>query len=210
VRVRLDRKATAISLLVVIGVRADGQKVVLAVKAMGSESTEAWRALLDDLIRRGLRRPECGFRDDAAHRSEMMRPPFRDDLAHHSGMISPGVWCLCWPTQVRSFDSPKEDRMPAERTTMRHVREIVRLKFFGGVPIREIARRVGVAPSTVRTTLERAEAAGLNWPLPEELTDAALEAKLFVDAGSKLGHRRQAEPDWASIHRELKRKHVTL
>ena len=100
--------------------------------------------------------------------------------------------------------------MPAERTTMRHVREIVRLKFVGGVPIREIARRVGVAPSTVRTTLERVEAAGLNWPLPEELTDAALEAKLFVDAGSKLGHRRQAEPDWASIHRELKRKHVTL
>ena len=43
VRVRLDRKATAISLLVVIGVRADGQKVLLAVKAMGGESTEAWR-----------------------------------------------------------------------------------------------------------------------------------------------------------------------
>ena len=58
VRVRLDRKATAISLLVVIGVRADGQKVLLAVKAMGGESTEAWRTVLDDLIRRGLRRPE--------------------------------------------------------------------------------------------------------------------------------------------------------
>jgi putative transposase len=57
VRVRLDRKATAISLLVVIGVRADGQKVLLAVKAMGSESAEAWRTVLDDLIRRGLRRP---------------------------------------------------------------------------------------------------------------------------------------------------------
>ena len=45
VRVRLDRKATAISLLVVIGVRADGQKVLLAVKAMGGESTEAWRPI---------------------------------------------------------------------------------------------------------------------------------------------------------------------
>lgn len=40
VRVRLDRKATSISLLVVIGVRADSQKVLLAVKAMGGESTE--------------------------------------------------------------------------------------------------------------------------------------------------------------------------
>src|SRR6185503_15618159 len=57
VRVRLDRKATSISLLVVIGVRADGQKVLLAVRHMASESTEAWRCVLDDLITRGLRRP---------------------------------------------------------------------------------------------------------------------------------------------------------
>jgi len=65
VRVRLDRKATAISLLVVIGVRADGQKVLLAIKSMGGESTEAWRAVLDDLIRRGLRRPEFLIVDGA-------------------------------------------------------------------------------------------------------------------------------------------------
>jgi putative transposase len=58
VRVRLDRKATSISLLVVIGVREDGQKVLLAIKSMGGESTEAWRSVLDDLIKRGLRRPE--------------------------------------------------------------------------------------------------------------------------------------------------------
>jgi putative transposase len=65
VRVRLDRKATSISLLVVVGVRADGQKMLLAVKAMGGESTEAWRAVLDDLIRRGLRRPELLIVDGA-------------------------------------------------------------------------------------------------------------------------------------------------
>jgi transposase-like protein len=57
VRVRLDRKATSISLLVVLGVRADGQKVLLAIKSMGGESAEAWRTVLDDLIRRGLQRP---------------------------------------------------------------------------------------------------------------------------------------------------------
>ena len=65
VRVRLDRKATAISLLVVIGVRVDGQKVLLAVKSMGGESSEAWRAVRDDLIRRGLRRPEFLIVDGA-------------------------------------------------------------------------------------------------------------------------------------------------
>ena len=66
VRVRLDRKATSISLLVVIGVRADGQKVLLAVKSMGGESAEAWRTVLDDLIKRGLRRPHFLIVDGAA------------------------------------------------------------------------------------------------------------------------------------------------
>jgi len=65
VRVRLDRKATSISLLVVLGVRADGQKVLLEIKSMGGESTEAWRAVLDDLTRRGLRRPEFLIVDGA-------------------------------------------------------------------------------------------------------------------------------------------------
>jgi hypothetical protein len=66
VRVRLDRKATSISLLVVIGVREDGQKVLLAVKQMGGESTEARRTVLDDLVRRGLRRPDLLIVDGGA------------------------------------------------------------------------------------------------------------------------------------------------
>jgi putative transposase len=65
VRVRLDRKATSISLLVVLGVRADGQKVLLAIKSMGGESSEAWRTVLDDLINRGLQRPEFLIVDGA-------------------------------------------------------------------------------------------------------------------------------------------------
>jgi transposase-like protein len=46
VKVRLDGKATTVSLLVVIRVRADGEKLLLTVKAMGSESTQAWRSCL--------------------------------------------------------------------------------------------------------------------------------------------------------------------
>ncbi len=65
VRVRLDRKATAISLLVVLGVREDGQKVLLAIRSMGGESAEAWRTVLDDLVKRGLRRPEFLIVDGA-------------------------------------------------------------------------------------------------------------------------------------------------
>ena len=66
VRVRLDRKATSVSLLVVLGVRRDGQKVLLAVRAMGGESEAAWRAVLDGLLARGLRTPEFLIVDGAA------------------------------------------------------------------------------------------------------------------------------------------------
>jgi transposase-like protein len=66
VRVRLDRKATSVSLLMVLGVRRDGQKVLLAVRNMGGESEAAWRAVLDDLVARGLRTPEFLIIDGAA------------------------------------------------------------------------------------------------------------------------------------------------
>jgi transposase len=92
---------------------------------------------------------------------------------------------------------------------MRQVREVLRLTT-AGVGLNEIARRVGVAPSTVRLTLKRVVGGGLTWPLPAEMTDSAMEAALFAAVGTKQGHRRRAEPDWAVIHHELKRKHVTL
>ncbi len=66
VRVRVDRKATSVSLLVVLGVRRDGQKVLLAARNMGGESEAAWRAVLDDLVARGLRTPEFLIIDGAA------------------------------------------------------------------------------------------------------------------------------------------------
>jgi putative transposase len=58
VKVRLDRRATAISLLIALGIRRDGQKVVLAIRNMGGETEAAWRAVLDDLLARGLAKPE--------------------------------------------------------------------------------------------------------------------------------------------------------
>ena len=83
--------------------------------------------------------------------------------------------------------------MPAERIAMRQVRDVLRLNA-AGVSGNEIARRVGVAPSTVRLTLKRLAGAGLGWPLPAEMTDTALEAQLFTAVGKKQGHRRRASP----------------
>ena len=61
VRVRLDKKATTISLLVALGVREDGQKLLLAVKNMGGESEAAWRVLLDDLTARACAGPSSSL-----------------------------------------------------------------------------------------------------------------------------------------------------
>ena len=93
---------------------------------------------------------------------------------------------------------------------MRRVREVLRLSREGGLATREVVRRTGMARSTVREMLERFEASGLIWPLPLELTDAELETRLYGEAGRRQGCRRRAEPDWAAVNRELKRKHVTL
>ena len=91
---------------------------------------------------------------------------------------------------------------------MRHVREVLRLRT-AGISGNEIARRLNLAPSTVRLTLQRLATAGLGWPLPAGLTDAVLEARLFTAVGTKQGHRRHSEPDWVEVHRQLRRKHVT-
>lgn len=99
--------------------------------------------------------------------------------------------------------------MPAERVAMRKVRETLRLKLGVGLS-KAIARSLGIALSTVRSTLERVDAAGLSWPLPDDATDTILDEKLYGRTGTKQGHRRRAEPDWTVVHRELKKKHATL
>ena len=65
IRTRLDRKATNISVLAAIGVRRDGQKVLLSIRTMGGESTAAWGQFLADLDARGLKRPEFVIVDGA-------------------------------------------------------------------------------------------------------------------------------------------------
>src|SRR4051812_15406833 len=69
--------------------------------------------------------------------------------------------------------------MPAERMSMRRVREILRLKHECGVAERAIAQSLGIARSTVAVTLDRLAAAALGWPLPTTLTDRVLEAMLY-------------------------------
>jgi transposase len=104
----------------------------------------------------------------------------------------------------------QEGPMPTERIAMRRVREMLRLILDAGLSASEAARRMGVARSTLREAVQRFGRSGLTWPLPLDLMDADLETRLYGEAGTKQGHRRRAEPDWAALNREMKRKHVTL
>ena len=100
--------------------------------------------------------------------------------------------------------------MPAKRElSMRQLRTLLRLHH-GGVSAWVIGRRLGAARSTIQDNLKRAAAAGLTWPLADDVTDDALEQRLFGRAGAPTGQRRRAEPDWAALARELKRPAVTM
>lgn len=91
---------------------------------------------------------------------------------------------------------------------MRKIHEVLRLAFEAGLATRAIARCVNASPTTVGDYLRRAKAAGLSWPLPAAMDDSALEARLFPPAQPQ--GRERPLPDWAEVHRELKRKGVTL
>lgn len=92
---------------------------------------------------------------------------------------------------------------------MPRVREILRLHAEMGLSGRAIARSLGISPSTVTSVLGRVKAAGLSWPLPSEFDDdALLEARLFPSPSGRPTSIH--EPDWSQIHKELRRKGVTL
>lgn len=94
--------------------------------------------------------------------------------------------------------------MPQKRLSMRKINEVLRLKYACGLSSRAIARSCGLARSTVGEYLRRAEEAGLRWPLPDDLDDAQLEARLFPPPPVAQPDERPL-PDWPEIHQEMKR-----
>ena len=99
--------------------------------------------------------------------------------------------------------------MPTERLSMRQIRDVLRLCYAAKLPQRAVARSLGLSQGAVSGYLSRARAAGITWPLPEDLDDARLEALLFPPPCRTPADQRPM-PDWAWVHRELRRPDVTL
>ena len=98
--------------------------------------------------------------------------------------------------------------MATERLPMRHIREILRLKWHLHRTHRETARSLRISPGAVASAMSRATAIGLTWEGLEGLSDDALEQRLY---GPKLTERlTRPHPDPAWIHTELRRTGVTL
>jgi transposase len=93
---------------------------------------------------------------------------------------------------------------------MRKIRDVLRLTA-SGMSSRKVAASLSVGGTTVIDCLQRARAAGVAWPLPEDITDEVLETRLYpaLTAIAEMKARRPA-PHWPIIHRELKRPGVTL
>ena len=95
-----------------------------------------------------------------------------------------------------------------KRAPMRKIREALRLRA-SGMSTREMASSLSVGRTTLREYLSRANRAGLDWPLPVDLSDSDLEVRLFPQRkGDDLGAIPQ--PDWAYVHAELRQKGITL
>jgi len=99
--------------------------------------------------------------------------------------------------------------MSKVRLSMRKIEEILRLKYEARLSHRAIAQSCLVSPSTVSEYITHAKAAGLSWPLPEGLSAKQLEELLFPTRAPAAGGSIP-QPDWAKVHKELRRKNVTL
>ena len=91
---------------------------------------------------------------------------------------------------------------------MRNIEDVLRLHA-RGLSTRRISLAAGVSKTSVIEYLRRATAAGLSWPLPNGIDEVALERLLFPPPPSAK-EREATEPNWALVHRELKRPGVTL
>jgi transposase len=97
--------------------------------------------------------------------------------------------------------------MAAERLSMRKLREVLRLAALGHSK-RAIGRSLQISHNTAAFYLRRAEQMGVAWPACESMEDSDLE-RLLLPPAPEAGARRPL-PEWPVIHRELRRKGVTL
>ena len=98
--------------------------------------------------------------------------------------------------------------MTAKRTTMRNLREVLRLSYSAGLSIRKISASTKISVGSIQNILKLAEQFGLSWPLPEDWDDQTLALKFYPRSDARPSTKYQ-EPVWTDVHLELKKKGLT-
>lgn len=101
--------------------------------------------------------------------------------------------------------------MTTKRVTMFKLKEMLRLKYEARLSLRQIALSLSLSLGVISKYLQRAEAVGLDWPLPEALSDRDLAALLQPPrvVAASPAPEPPVVPDFAAIAKELSRKGMT-
>ncbi len=91
---------------------------------------------------------------------------------------------------------------------MRKIHQILRQRHELKLSYRAIANSLNISIGCVSDYLHRAKAAGLIWPLSEELSEQALYERLFLPV--KASSTKRPLPNWEWVHCEYRKKGVTL
>jgi hypothetical protein len=129
------------------------------------------------------------------HRCRSGAPPVNDNERK--------LWLMVASNDCPLLSTIGSGAMPGPRLPVRKIRDVLRLSA-AGMSKRQIAVSLGVSATAARDCILRARRAGLGWPLPEGLTDETLEDRLYPPA-MVASKERRPRPDWATVHRELRR-----
>ena len=103
--------------------------------------------------------------------------------------------------------------MPAERVSMKKIRDVLRLTYELKMSRRQVSAATGIGRTAVTDYVQRLGAAGLSWPLPDGLDDAALERRLYPPGvtakGAGIGARLNL-PHHDAAHRRHEGKAVDM
>ena len=98
--------------------------------------------------------------------------------------------------------------MPTKRTSMKKIREILRLALDAQLTLRAIARVLQLSIGAIQKVVSQAKSQALTWEQVQRMSDAELSV-IFYPPNTSLVNSRFQLPDWPTVYQELKRKGIT-
>ena len=98
--------------------------------------------------------------------------------------------------------------MPTERTSMRKLREVLRLRLHAQLGMRQIRDSTHLSLGVIQKITSKAKALGLDWAAIDKLDDVQLAGMIYPKSDTRASHKNVL-PDWREVYQELQRKGMT-